>query len=171
MERTPCRGTIAARRSSTGAAFYGGTESVSKCRLVPEERSARTSMERRPERETSLLQQAQQALAEALQGATVRGGDEHGIVAGEGTGDLVPAHPVEGAGDGMGAAGERPDDEEEPGLAQLDRQVADQRAEALLAGRLRLADARRQGVGLHAVARLLDQAQLGDVTADRRLGR
>ena len=45
------------------------------------------------------------------------------------------------------------------------------RPHPLLAGGVGLAEAGRDRVGLHAVAGRLDQAQLGDVAADRRLGR
>ena len=58
-----------------------------------------------------------------------------------------------------------------PGLAKLDRQVGKQLPEAVLAGRLGLDEARRQRVGLGPLAAGLDQAQLRDVAADRRLGR
>ena len=71
----------------------------------------------------------------------------------------------------MGGARQRLEDQQQSGLANLDRQVDEELPEAVLAGRLGLDQARRQRVGLGPLAAGLDQAQLGDVAADRRLGR
>ncbi len=59
----------------------------------------------------------------------------------------------------------------EPGFADLDRQVAEEAAQAVLAGRVGVGEARRQGVDADPIAVDLDQLQLGDVAADRRLRR
>ena len=53
----------------------------------------------------------------------------------------------------------------------LERQVGEQLAQPVLAGRLGLDQARRQGVGGDPFARHLDEPELGDVPADRGLGR
>src|SRR6188474_278892 len=71
----------------------------------------------------------------------------------------------------MGRARESPDDEQEPGLSDLDREVADQLPETVLAGGLGLDEAGRERVGVRALTAGLDQPELGHVAADRRLGR
>ena len=98
-------------------------------------------------------------------------GDEQRVVAGDRARDLGPAGPVERGRDRVGRAGQGPDDEQQAGLADLDRQVVEQLAQAVLAARLGLDQPRRQGVGQRPLAVDLDQAELGDVAADRRLGR
>ena len=61
--------------------------------------------------------------------------------------------------------------EQQAGLVDLDRQVGQELAQAVLARRLGLDQARRERVGGGALAGDLDQAQFGDVARDRRLGR
>ena len=127
--------------------------------------SARRTAEAQP------LGQAEQAALDPLQRAAVRERHEQRVVAGDRARDLRPARPVERGGDRVGRARQRAQDEQQAGFVELDRQVGEQLAQPVLAGRLGLDQARRQGVGRRALARDLDEAELGDVAADRRLGR
>ena len=106
-----------------------------------------------------------------LERATVRERHEQRVVAGDRARDLGPACPVERRRDRVGRPRQRPDDEEQPGLVDLDREVGQELAEAVLARRLGLDEARRKGVGGGPLAGDLDQPELGDVAGDRRLGR
>ena len=85
--------------------------------------------------------------------------------------DLRPARPVQRGGDRMGGTRERAQDQQQARLVDLERQVGQQLAQAVLAGGLGLDEARRQRVGRGPLARDLDQPELGDVAADRGLGR
>ena len=83
----------------------------------------------------------------AAQRRPVGEGHEERVVAGDRADDLRPAGPVERGRDRVRRAGQRPDDEQQAGLADLDRQVVEQLAQPILAARLGLDQARRQGVG------------------------
>ena len=108
---------------------------------------------------------------DSLQRSPVRHRHEEGVVAGDRARHLGPASPVQGRRDGVRRARQRAQDEQEPGLVDLERQVGQELAQAVLAGRLGLDESRRQGVRGRALARHLDEAEFGDVAADGRLGR
>jgi hypothetical protein len=116
------------------------------------------------------LGQPDQSTLDALERAPVREGDEQRIVAGDRARDLGPARPVEGGCDGMGGTRQRAQDQQQPGVVDLQRQVGQELAEAVLAGRLRFDEPRRQRVRGRPFARDLDQAKLGDVARDGGLG-
>ncbi len=77
---------------------------------------------------SAALGQAVQPAFDALQRATVRQRDEERVVARDRAGDLGPARPVERGGDGVGRPRQRSQDEQQPGLVDLERQVGQQLA-------------------------------------------
>src|SRR4051794_1746129 len=101
----------------------------------------------------------------------VGAGDEDGVVAGDRARDLGPAGAVERGRNRVGRTRQRLHDEQQAGLSDLDREVRKELAEAVVAGRLGLDQARRQRVGLDPLAAGLHEPQLRDIAADRRLGR
>ena len=99
------------------------------------------------------LGEAMQPALHALQRAPVGQRHEQRVVAGDRARDLGPARPVERRRDRVGRARQRAQDEQQAGLVDLERQVGQQLAQAVLAGRLGLDEARRQGVGRRPLAR------------------
>ena len=88
-----------------------------------------------------------QAAFDTLQRSAVREGHEHRVVASDGARDLRPAGPVQRRGDGVRGAGQRPQHQQQARLVELDRQIVEQFAEAVLAAGLSLDEPGRQGVG------------------------
>ena len=91
--------------------------------------------------------QMEQAPLRALERPAIGGRDEDRVVARDRADDLRPARAIEGRRDRMRGARQRAQHQQEPGLVDLEREVGEQLAQAVLAGGLGLDEARRQGVG------------------------
>ena len=78
---------------------------------------------------------------------------EQGVVAGDRARDLGPARPVERGRDRVGGARQRAQDEQQTRLVDLERQVGQELAQAVLARGLGLDEPRRQRVGRGPLAR------------------
>ena len=95
---------------------------------------------------------------------------EQRVVARDGPGDLRPAGPIQGRRDGVGRARQRAQDEQQAGLVDLEREIRQELAQAILPGRLGLDQPGRQGIRRQPVAGDLDQPEFCDVARDGRLG-
>src|ERR1700719_2269870 len=109
------------------------------------------------------LGQAEQPAFDPLERSAVGEGDEERVVASDRAGDFGPACPIEGGGDRMRRAWQRPEHEEQAGFVDLDREVPQELAQAVLTGRLRLDQSWRQGIGGGPLAGQLDQPKLRDI--------
>ena len=97
-------------------------------------------------RGSAAIGQPDEAALDALQRATVGEGDEQRVVAGDRTRDLGPPHAIERGGDRVSGPGKGPQHEQETRIVDLEREVGQELAQAVLARRLGLDQARGKRV-------------------------